>query len=171
SIRDCFLSVGGLLSPKVGGPSVYPSQPEGVWDTPYNSESWMTSVGADRYRRGLYTFWKRSSPYPAFMAFDAPPRDTCTVRRTVTNTPLQALALLNDAVAVESASGLAKKMSKMSLRPGLIYGFRACTGRVPTRSEIDRLVKLAERVKARGGDHYQSVAIALLNLDETLCRN
>ena len=84
-------AAGGLLSPKIGGPSVFPPQPEGIWDNPYSDEKWVTSAGEDRYRRGLYTFIRRTSPYPSFMTFDATSRELCTVRRVRTNTPLQAL--------------------------------------------------------------------------------
>src|SRR5262249_6345384 len=95
-IRDVVLSASGLLSPKIGGPSVFPPQPEGIWANPYSDAKWVVSEGEDRYRRGLYTFLRRTSPYPAFMTFDATSREFCTVRRVRTNTPLQALTMLND---------------------------------------------------------------------------
>ncbi len=109
-IRDQALAVSGLLSQKMYGPSVMPPQPDGVWQTVYSNEAWVESQGEDRYRRGLYTYLKRTSPYPSFMSFDAGSREVCTVRRTVTNTPLQALVTLNDPVYLEAAYALALEM-------------------------------------------------------------
>ena len=109
-IRDSALAVAGLLSPKMYGPPVMPYQPEGIWRSTYNTDTWVTSPGDDRYRRGLYTFLKRTSPYPAMLTFDAPTREFCTVRRISTNTPLQALVTLNDPVYVEAAQALARRM-------------------------------------------------------------
>lgn len=109
-IRDQSLAVSGLLSPKMYGPGVKPHQPEGIWQTVYNGESWTQSQGEDQYRRGIYTFMKRTSPYPSFISFDAGSREVCLSRRIVTNTPLQALATLNDPVYIEAAANLAKLM-------------------------------------------------------------
>ena len=110
AIRDVALAASGLLSRKIGGPSVFPPQPEGIWSIPFNPDRWKTSLGEDRYRRGLYTFWRRSSPYPAFMIFDAPSREFCSIRRPRTNTPLQALTTLNDPGMFEMAQGLARRI-------------------------------------------------------------
>jgi hypothetical protein len=107
-VRDQALVASGLLTRKVGGPSVMPPQPEGVWRTVYSAARWETAEGADRYRRGLYTYWRRTSPYPSFLMFDAPTREFCNARRVPTNTPLQALVTLNDPVYVESAQALAR---------------------------------------------------------------
>lgn len=107
-IRDQALAVSGLLSNKMYGPGVMPPQPEGVWQTVYNGARWAESKGKDRYRRGIYTYLKRTSPYPSFLTFDAGSREVCTIRRTVTNTPLQALVTLNDPVYLEAAYQLAK---------------------------------------------------------------
>jgi hypothetical protein len=107
-IRDQALAVSGLLSDKMYGPGVMPPQPDGVWQTVYNGAKWIESSGEDRYRRALYTYLKRTSPYPSFLTFDAGSREVCTVRRTVTNTPLQALITLNDPVYLEAAYHLAK---------------------------------------------------------------
>ena len=96
-VRDVALAASGKLSPHVGGPSVFPSQPPNIWDNPYDNSRWIESTGEDRYRRSLYTFHRRTAPYPMFMTFDATSRELCTVRRVRTNTPLQALATLNDA--------------------------------------------------------------------------
>ena len=188
-VRDNMLTIGGILDRAIGGPSVYPSQPPAIWDTPYNGEQWMTSNGAEKYRRGLYTFWKRSAPYPSFVAMDATSRETCTVRRLRTNTPLQALALLNDEVTMDAARGLAQRMQKedgASEDSQLRFAFEACTGRLPSLAELDRIKKLSETLVER----YQKdtaamkllatspqsasnimVCNTLLNLDETISRS
>jgi len=108
AIRDQALAVSGLLSDKMFGRGVMPPQPDGVWQTVYNDASWVESEGEDRYRRGVYTYLKRTSPYPSFLTFDAGSREVCTIRRTVTNTPLQALITLNDPVYLEASYQLAK---------------------------------------------------------------
>ena len=107
-IRDQALAVSGLLSSKMYGASVMPPQPDGVWQTVYNGAKWEESEGEDKYRRALYTYLKRTSPYPSFLTFDAGSREVCTIRRTVTNTPLQALVTLNDPVYLEAAYNLAQ---------------------------------------------------------------
>ncbi|NAS14387.1 PSD1 and planctomycete cytochrome C domain-containing protein [Poritiphilus flavus] len=106
-IRDQALAVSGLLSDKMYGPGVMPPQPEGIWKSVYNSQKWVESKGEDRYRRAVYTYLKRTSPYPSFVTFDAGSREVCMVRRTVTNTPLQALVTLNDPVYLEAAHQMA----------------------------------------------------------------
>ena len=110
-VRDHALKVSGLLSPKMSGPPVYPPQPEGVWASVYNGQSWQASEGQDRYRRAIYTYVKRTSGYPGFLAFDAPSRDLCSARRLPTNTPLQALVTLNDPAYLEMALALTKQVS------------------------------------------------------------
>ncbi|MCS6923977.1 MAG: DUF1549 and DUF1553 domain-containing protein, partial [Fimbriimonadales bacterium] len=189
-IRDNALAIGGLLSRKIGGPSVFPPQPEGVWDIPYNADRWITSEGEDRYRRGIYTFWRRSAPYPSFVAFDANSREVCTAARPRTNTPLQALVLLNDPVYIEAAQGLAKRMQRAargSVERGIEYGFRCCTARRPQPQELSRLRALFERMRTRyqadpdatrkltGDDDptlaaWTMVAHVMLNLDETITK-
>lgn len=110
-VRDQALAVSGLLARVQGGPSVYPPQPEGLWRAAFNGErTWPTSTGTDRYRRGLYTYWRRTVPYPSLATFDAPSREICTIRRVATNTPLQAFVTLNDPVYVEIAQALARRM-------------------------------------------------------------
>ncbi|NRB64271.1 MAG: DUF1553 domain-containing protein [Saprospiraceae bacterium] len=106
-IRDQALMVSGLLNPKMYGPPVMPYQPDGIWNAPYNSSQWQTATGPDRYRRAIYTFWKRSAPFPAAITFDAAPRTVCSARRIRTNTPLQALVTLNDPGFIEAAVHLA----------------------------------------------------------------
>lgn len=114
TVRDIALHASGLLEQKIGGPSVFPPQPAAVGDLAYGGPGYKESKGADRYRRGLYTYWKRAVPYPAFMTFDAPnPERTCA-RRIRSNTPLQALTLLNDEVYVEAAGALAKQLLSAS---------------------------------------------------------
>jgi hypothetical protein len=109
-IRDQALKVSGLLSHKMYGPSVMPYQPEGLWQVVYNGADWVTSPGEDQYRRALYTYWRRTNPYPSLMSFDSPSREFCIARRIDTNTPIQALVTLNDPVYIEAAMGLAQRM-------------------------------------------------------------
>ena len=109
-LRDQALAVSGLLQPTMYGPSVMPPQPPGIWRSPYNGTDWATSDGEDRHRRGIYTYWRRTSPYPSMVTFDSPSREFCVSRRIRTNTPLQALVTLNDPVYVEAARALALRM-------------------------------------------------------------
>ncbi len=147
-LRDQALAAAGLLSRKVGGPSVMPHQPDGVWQVVYSSDRWVLSPGEDRYRRGIYTFWRRTSPHPAMVAFDAPSREVCTIRRVRTNTPLQALVTLNDPQFWEAAQGLAREvLRKADLtdpEQRLIYAFRRVRVRPPTFGELERLHRLLE---------------------------
>jgi hypothetical protein len=117
TIRDQALAVSGLLHREVGGPSARPFQPPGLWEAigftdngNFSSQSYEQSEGMENYRRGLYVYWKRSMPYASFVAFDAPNREVCTVKRPRTNTPLQALVLLNDPVYVEAARALGHRI-------------------------------------------------------------
>ncbi|WP_230981230.1 PSD1 and planctomycete cytochrome C domain-containing protein [Echinicola salinicaeni] len=109
-VRDQALAVSGLLSKKMFGPSVMPPQPDGVWQVINNPEKWILSKGEDQHRRGIYTYWRRTSPYPSMVSFDSPSREFCVNRRIRTNTPLQALVTMNDPVYVEAAQALAKRM-------------------------------------------------------------
>jgi len=109
-VRDQALAVSGLLSPKMYGPGVMPYQPDGVWQSPYNGEKWQQSAGEDQYRRAVYVYHKRTSPYPSMMAFDGSSREVCLARRIRTNTPLQALVTMNDPVYTEAARRLAYQM-------------------------------------------------------------
>ncbi len=128
-VRDQALATSGLLSRKMYGPGVMPPQPSGIWLSPYNGESWKLSEGEDRYRRGLYTYWKRTAPYPSMTTFDAPSREFCQSRRIRTNTPLQALVTLNDPVYLESAQRLAEYMQRRGNTPEqqLQVGYRKLT--------------------------------------------
>ena len=150
-VRDQALSAGGLLSAKLGGPSVKPPQPTLGLNAAFGgSIDWKTSEGEDRYRRGLYTEWRRSNPYPAMSTFDAPNRDICVVRRARTNTPLQALVTLNDVVYVEAAQALARRTVKeggATPAERAAYLFKACLVRPAQAEEVQRLVKLFEEAK------------------------
>jgi len=176
ALRDNALAIAGLLAPRVGGPSVFPPQPEGVWQSPYSGDRWVESTGEDRHRRGLYTFLKRSAPYPTFLLFDGSSRELACSSRAVSNTPLQALALCNDPVFVECAAALARRMRAeggASARERLAYGFRLCTARVPAEEELAVLVALLEAEAAAGADEdgaLRAAASVLLNLDETITK-
>jgi len=144
TVRDQALAVSGLLSTKMYGPSVFPPQPEGVWNVVYSGDAWQTSPGEDRYRRGLYTFWRRTSPYPSMIAFDAGSREVCMARRVRTNTPLAALVTLNDPVYVEAAQALARKIISdggSNAEDRARYAFRRVMSRQPSAAEVDRIVK------------------------------
>jgi hypothetical protein len=150
-IRDQALFVSGLLSPKMYGPSVKPPQPSlGIRAAFGGAIDWKTSDGEDRYRRGLYTEWRRSNPYPSMATFDAPNREVCTVRRNRTNTPLQALVTLNDTVHLEAAQALARRMTKAAPSPSdqARHGFQLCLARPPQERELKRLVALFEEARA-----------------------
>lgn len=116
AIRDQALALSGLLARKIGGPSVYPPQPDGLWSVAFNGgqNGYPTSKGEDRRRRGIYTFWRRIAPNPTMVTFDAPSRETCTIRRVPTNTPLQAFVTLNDPVFVECAQSLARRIAAVN---------------------------------------------------------
>jgi hypothetical protein len=175
-LRDATLAASGLLSPKIGGPSVFPPQPEGIWDNPYSEAKWVTSEGEDRYRRGLYTFIRRTSPYPSLTTFDATSREVCTVRRVRTNTPLQALTLLNDPVFFECSVKLGERLAALpgDVNGKLHQGFELCLSRPPEPAEMialrahyDDQLKLAD-----GNASLAMVAAArlLMNLDEFITR-
>jgi len=191
-VRDIVLSASGLLSLKIGGPSVFPYQPGGVWDMPYNDDKWTMSKGEDRYRRGLYTFMRRTAPFPSMSVFDAPSRETCTVRRLRTDTPLQALTTLNDPVFVEAAGALAKRVideAGPAPENRAALAFRLCTGRKPKPNELTAIVQnyesqregferhpeRAAKVAGAGAKDadmaaWIMVSNAILNLDETVTK-
>lgn len=147
-VRDQALALSGLLTPKLGGPSVYPPQPPGLWQAAFNGQrTWATSTGPDRYRRGLYTFWRRTVPYPSMATFDAPSRETCTVRRVRTNTPLQAFVTLNDPVYVEAAQALARRIVRdggATTEERARFGLRLCLCRPPTDEQVKHVRALFE---------------------------
>jgi hypothetical protein len=139
-IRDIFLKSSGLLSDKVGGPSVFPPLPADVAALSYaNNFKWNTSTGPDQYRRGMYTFFKRTSPYPNLMTFDCPDANTSIVERRTSNTPLMALTTLNNNVFVESAQALARRVlseQHAGDQDRLTRAFRLCVARPPTAEEL-----------------------------------
>jgi hypothetical protein len=154
-VRDQALSAAGLLVPAVGGPSVRPWMPDGVWDetSVYGDlRGYKPDTGPGRYRRSLYTIWKRTAAPPTMLLFDAPNREICTVKRGRTNTPLQALALLNETTFVEAAHGLAGRMldeGGTSTAERITHGFRLALGRPPDTVELATLVAGFETDLAR----------------------
>ena len=146
-VRDQALAAAGLLSGKLGGSPAMPPQPAGVWRTVYSQLRWETPQGDERYRRGLYTFWRRTSPYPAMTTFDAGSGEVCVIRRVRTNTPLQALVTLNDPAFVEAAAALGGRMEKApSKGAGVDLGIQALLGRSATAWERGRLLRLHAEV-------------------------
>ncbi|PAW68272.1 MAG: hypothetical protein B9S34_02925 [Opitutia bacterium Tous-C1TDCM] len=204
-IRDQALAVSGLLVPTIGGPSVFPYQPEKLYDgivvgANYPGTKWVESQGADRYRRSLYTFWKRTVPHPAMTTFDAPDREFCTVRRARTNTPLQALALWNEPGYFEAARRLGVRLLQADGADDAAkaeWGFRTATGRAPRPEETAVLVRTWQTLRrdyaANPDDAAKllqvgaappepgiplpeqaaaaAVASMLLSLDETITKN
>jgi mono/diheme cytochrome c family protein len=152
-VRDNALAVSGLLDDEVGGPSVYPYQPKGLWEEMafgeiFTGQSYTPSSGKDLYRRSLYTTWKRTVPPPALSTFDAPDREKCTARRARTNTPLQALVLLNDPTYVEAARALAQRVIKEAGNDPvkrINLAFSLATARRPQPAEMEVLLQLAKR--------------------------
>jgi hypothetical protein len=169
-VRDNLLAVSGLLSDKIGGAMVHPVQPDGLWEEipgRLDASKYPTSVGEDRYRRGIYTVWRRGSPYPSMVIFDTPDRSTCTVQRDRSNTPSQALTLLNDPVYVEMATAFAKLMESWSGsdRVKVVRAFRRALARHPNDDDVDTLLELYQ-------DHQSWFAVAqvLMNLDEAISK-
>jgi mono/diheme cytochrome c family protein len=163
-LRDQALALSGLLSRKMHGPSVFPPQPDGLWQAAFNGErTWATSKGEDRYRRGLYTFWRRTVPYPAMATFDAPSREFCVVRRIRTNTPLQAFVTLNDPCFVEAAQALARRLVReggATPEERARYAVRLCLCRPPTDAQVKEIVALYETER----EHYRRDPQAALAL-------
>jgi hypothetical protein len=197
-VRDGALSAAGLLDPTIGGPSIRPPQPPGISELTYaNSVKWTETKGAERYKRGMYVWFQRTSPYPMLMAFDEPDSNVCAARRERSNTPLQALTLLNDVVFVEAAQALAARaLEECKGKDAATIGtrmFRRCLGRAPSAIEVAKLKELfqvaesmgradiAEAKKIAGAGRPKEVAPAtaaawtavartLLNLDEFVTR-
>ena len=199
-VRDNALSIAGILNYKIGGPSVYPPQPEGLWaqvshyghPTQFTAQAYYLSAPQNHVRRSMYTVIKRTAVNPTMATFDAPTRETCTARRLATNTPLQSLALLNDPQFVSAARFFGQRIKKHSsdLNGQLIYGFRLATGRKPSGKELAILIesyvqqkeyysknptevsKLLNSDKAGVDDAALTlIASTILNLSETLTRN
>jgi mono/diheme cytochrome c family protein len=203
-IRDTALAAGGLLDDRIGGPSVEPYQPPGLWEEMafgegFSGQHYEQSHGKDLYRRGMYTLWKRTVPPASLATFDAPSREKCTARRGQTNTPLQALALLNDPTYVEAARALAQRAlleGGKDEKSRLTYAFRLATARTPTGKEVDvlrrlldgrlgtyrkdrqaamKLLSVGESPRDRRLDPaehaaWTTVASVILNLDETITK-
>jgi hypothetical protein len=168
-VRDVALTVSGLLSREVGGPSVMPPQPEGIWNMAYSGDRWEAAKDSNRFRRGLYTFWRRTAPYPTFMTFDATSRELCAVQRPGSNTPLQALALLNDPAFVEASIALAARMLRHEGDDAtrLDHGFLLCTSRETEQEELAVLAELLASERERFGREHEA-AVALLATDVDL---
>jgi hypothetical protein len=190
-IRDQALAVSGLLSDKMYGPSVMPPQPEGLWQQVYSGLKWETSDGEDKYRRALYTFWRRTNPYPSLVTFDAPGREVCVSRRINTNTPLQALVTLNDPVFVEAAQGLASRMIEADpadLEKQLKAGYRFAMFRDIQPEKLEVLTSLYLDARQHFEENNEAIreltgetdlqlaaltvaANAIMNLDEFLTKS
>jgi hypothetical protein len=201
AIRDNALAISGLLSERIGGPSVKPYQPAGLWEdvSVERRVKYTPDKGDNLYRRGMYTFWKRTCPPPGLMAFDAPNREVCVARRSTTNTPLAALVLLNDPTHVEAARKLAERMMTdggPTAEGRVAVAFRRAVARVPNPHELQVLLQLhaqslaefrSDREAARKllavGDSprdptldeaelaaWAMVASVVLNLDETISK-
>ena len=199
TIRDQALSVSGLLASRMGGPPVMPPQPAGLWRSTYNGRNWIDADGEDRFRRGIYTYLKRTTPYPSMTTFDSGSGEVCQIRRIRTNTPLQALVTLNDPVYLEAAAGLARRMltEAEGIDQRAVRGARLALVRQVELREVAPLVALyremervylaepdkaealisATRAEAPAGTTRPAfaawivVANAILNLDEFLTRN
>jgi mono/diheme cytochrome c family protein len=197
-VRDGALAASGLLHKSIGGPSIRPPQPPGISELTYaNAAKWVETPGPEKYKRGLYIWFQRTSPYPTLMTFDSTDSNVCVVRRERSNTPLQALTLLNDAVFVEAAQALAKRAYSECKDNGhclkMEYAFKLALGRDPTQAEIRRMLKLfndfrqlakkdeVEAAKLLGKVKFDGVGVAeaaalvgvcrvLLNLDEFVTR-
>jgi hypothetical protein len=204
-VRDNALAISGLINTKIGGPSVLPYQPKGLWEEmafggQFSAQTYVQSQGRDLYRRSMYTFWKRTVPYPSLNTFDAPDREKCTARRTVTNTPLQALVLMNDPTYIEAARKLAERdlnEAGPNETDRIRYAFRLATDRDPSPKEMTILAALYRKQRAHydaaRGDAEKLLAIGesprdpkkdpvdlaawtmvtstILNLDETITKN
>jgi mono/diheme cytochrome c family protein len=173
-VRDVALASSGLLTRTFGGPSVYPPQPNGVYAFTQVPRTWEANSGADRYRRGLYTYFWRSAPHPDLTVFDAPEALAACTRRNRSNTPLQALTLLNDQGFFEFARALGSRIlreSKGEDAERINYAFRLCLGRPPNTRERQTLERLLARLDDKELlDAWTSIARVLLNLDEFITR-
>jgi mono/diheme cytochrome c family protein len=188
-VRDAALAVSGLLSSKIGGPSVFPPQPDGIYRFTQVPRVWTAELGANRYRRGMYTHFQRSAPYPGMMVFDAPDAVSSCTRRVRSNTPLQALTLLNDQTFLEMAAGLGERARKADIDDSsrMRMLMRTALGREPGSEELQRLSEflavqrreyeakpaLTKGLVVEGGPEaaaWFQVARAVLNLDEFITR-
>ncbi|MEM1070371.1 MAG: DUF1553 domain-containing protein, partial [Planctomycetota bacterium] len=170
AIRDNLLAISGLLSDEIGGPSVYPPQPAGLWKEISGADVkiYPTSEGKDRYRRGLYSFLRRGNPNPMLLNFDGSNRSSCVVKRDRSNTPVQALSLLNGPTFVDAAHAFADWITTAEgdARQKITTAFRRAVARTPTHEEITMLLQLYQK----HGDWFD-VAQVILNLDETVTKS
>ncbi|MEM7235028.1 MAG: DUF1553 domain-containing protein [Planctomycetota bacterium] len=178
-IRDQALAISGLLKRAVGGPSVFPPQPAGYWEDRDLPGKWKASLGDDRYRKSLYTYWRRMALHPTMELLDAPGRAVCIAKRTTANLPTQALVTLNAPVFVQSAEQLAKRLLEAGTNDEarLDLAFRLCLSRSPETREREMFLAFIEKLTSRQAKSpnsalavWQSVATVLLNLDETITR-
>lgn len=189
-VRDQVLAVSGLLSKKMYGPSVMPYQPEGVWQVVYNGGAWKMAEGDNAHRKAIYTYWRRTSPYPSMMTFDSSSREFCVSRRINTNTPLQALVTLNDPVYIEAANALAELTEEQSenVNDQIEFAFKRALLRSPSELEMEVMTTLYQEVRldtdlndemklevaSMNREIFKSpmsvVANAILNLDEFITR-
>lgn len=172
-IRDAGLRVSALLDPRIGGPGVYPPQPDGVMALGQVNRPWKPSEGGDRYRRGIYTYFWRATPYPSLMVFDAPDAIMACTRRNRSNTPLQALTLLNDPAFFEVAGALAAQLAEHGAQDDdgrIAYAFELCLNRQPNTRERQVMARLIEHQTNENRDPWLAVARTLLNLDEFITR-
>ncbi|MBL9206953.1 MAG: PSD1 domain-containing protein [Opitutaceae bacterium] len=180
-VRDVALVASGLLAPRLGGPPVFPPQPDGVMNLGQSRRAWIPSTGDDRHRRGLYTHFWRATPHPAAAVFDAPDAFSACTRRIRSNTPLQALTLLNDQQFIEFAEALAARVLQEGGNDDtgrLDLAFRLCLSRPPTATERSRLLELLRQIQSpqngepagSAREAWIAVARVLLNLDETITR-
>lgn len=193
-VRDQALVISGLLNEELYGPSVMPWQPEGIWLSPWNGQYWKNSEGRAQYRRAVYTYWKRTAPYPGMLTFDGAAREVCTARRIRTNTPLQALTTLNDSTYLDMARHLAYRMKKESgdAQRQISKGYEWATYKPMRPQKLAAMMRLYNQAlqtfrqdKSRTcemigttGEHNNpetaamvTVANSLLNLDEVVTKN
>lgn len=168
-VRDVGLSVSGLLAPELGGPPVYPPQPDGVMSLGQVKREWKASTGGERHRRAIYTHLWRATPHPALAVFDAPDGFSTCTRRIRSNTPLQALTLLNDQQFYEMAEALSERIQECGENDAekVKHAFQLCLGREPRKGETERLLALIREEKEKP---WLMLARVLLNLDETITR-
>ena len=174
-LRDQALAVSGLLSRKMYGPSVMPWQPDGIWQVVYSGMQWKNAEGEDKFRRGIYTYWRRTSPYPSMTTFDSPSREFCMPRRISTNTPLQALVTLNDPVFVEAAKNLAMQLEEkgeLEVEARIAWAFERVLMRKPSAHTLGVLTQLyqdalAEKKTENADDKTNIHAVADMSESES----
>lgn len=194
-VRDQALCISGLMSTTMYGPAVFPYQPDGIWLSPWNGAEWRNATGDNAHRRALYTYWKRTAPYPSMITFDGALREVCTSRRIRTNTPLQALVTLNDEAYLEMARHLAYRMQQLAgnnVKQQISKGYELAMYKPITETRLAILSKLyQEALQSYQQDKDKTCAIigemnehnnpetaalvvtanAMLNLDELITKN